>query len=113
MVFGWVGHDELAGNAGDDVLLGWTGSDTLYGHGGNDILMGEYDSNIYYGVSGADAFFVFGDKAFNQSRYDTIMDFSLEEGDVIMLGEMINGFNSGSDITKFVKLEAIGNDVML
>jgi T1SS-143 domain-containing protein len=104
MVLGWTRNDELRGNIGDDVLLGWTGDDRLAGGAGNDILMGEQDNNTLTGGSGSDMFVIFNDKDGNNNKYDTITDFNLNQGDVLVLSDVISGFGSNSNIADFVRI---------
>ena len=61
----------LRGRAGDDYLVGGSGNDTLEGGEGDDVL---------YGGSGAD-YFVISDEV----GFDLIDDFSVEDGDKIIV----------------------------
>jgi Ca2+-binding RTX toxin-like protein len=81
---GQGGNDTLIGGDGDDLLLGGSDSDSLTGGVGNDALTGG---------SNAD-FFVFSSKsAFNVANLgvDTITDFSLAGGDLIVLDQTVFG----------------------
>ena len=112
MVFGDDDNDVLSGNVGDDIILGWKGDDILYGSGGDDILMGEHGSNDLAGGSGADLFSIHDDKE-NNAMHDTIWDFSMSEGDVISLEQVISGFGFNSDINDFVRVQRVGGDSMI
>lgn len=63
-------NDSLHGLASNDVISAGKGNDFLWGHGGNDTLIGG---------AGADVF-VFS----SAGGEDTITDFNLSEGDVII-----------------------------
>jgi Ca2+-binding RTX toxin-like protein len=94
---GTEGADKLNGLAGNESLIGGLGSDTLIGGLGSDTLIGGLGSDKLTGGKGKDTF-VFsrsdfytessnGDLVFNKS-VDTITDFTLEEHDVIDLGDL-------------------------
>jgi len=73
---GGAGRDVLNGNDGDDVLNGGDGSDTLDGGAGNDTLDGGKGKNALTGGTGMDRF--------RTTRRDTVTDFSLDEGDMLI-----------------------------
>lgn len=79
ILYGAEGTDIIFGGSGDDFLIGGTGTDTLYGDLGNDILLG---NDPFTG--GADADFFYFNSIFE--GIDTILDFSSQEGDVILIG---------------------------
>ena len=107
------GNYVLSGNSGDDVIRGWLGNDTLYGARGNDVLIGAVGKNNLYGGAGADIFWIDPDKAGNDNIFDVIHDFNLDEGDVIVLNDVISGFGRNDDINDFVKLVQDGNQLLL
>jgi Ca2+-binding RTX toxin-like protein len=80
-------RENVLGNAGDNVIRGGVGSDTLNGAVGNDTLHGGEGRDQLTGGSGADAF-VF-DTAVMKTTADTILDFSLAQGDRIHLSHKI------------------------
>ncbi|MEZ9591820.1 tandem-95 repeat protein [Vibrio breoganii] len=79
ILFGQGGNDILTGGSGDDLLLGGSGDDTLFGGMGEDIMTGG---------EGADTFvWTQSDlRVFNET--DTIIDFSIANGDKIDLTEV-------------------------
>jgi Ca2+-binding RTX toxin-like protein len=92
----------VVGNTGDNVIRGGVGSDTLNGAAGNDTLHGGEGRDLLAGGAGADTF-VF-DTAVMKTTADTILDFSVAEGDRIYLSHKIfSGFGLGQlDASVFV-----------
>lgn len=99
---GGRGNDTLNGGNGDDRVEGWAGSDILLGGAGNDTLDGGFggflgigEIDTLTGGTGADDFivgtrfdsyYVDGDPITNGvNDYALITDFSLSEGDRIIL----------------------------
>lgn len=80
LVYGNLGADTCEGGAGADTLRGGQQDDVLVGGGGDDYLSGDRDSDTVTGGSGADLFHSFGD-----AGVDRVTDFSLAEGDRVML----------------------------
>ncbi|WP_445501939.1 hypothetical protein [Microvirga sp. G4-2] len=95
-------RENVVGNAGDNVIRGGVGSDTLNGAAGNDTLHGGEGRDLLTGGAGADAF-VF-DTAVMKTAADTILDFSIAEGDRICLSHKIfSGLGLGQlDASVFV-----------
>ena len=110
---GSQGHDDVSGGADNDVLFGLQGDDILYGDAGNDVLNGGEDNNLLYGGDGLDTFVMDADKAGNNDKFDTVADFNLDEGDVLSLSEVISGFDSGSDINDFVRINLDGDTAVV
>ncbi len=95
-----------------DVLYGGAGDDTLYGLFGDDILVGQAGKDKLFGGEGADRFVFEGATVFN--GVDRIEDFSLGEGDIIDISDVLTGFTSGvSDINDFVQFVADGADAVM
>jgi Ca2+-binding RTX toxin-like protein len=80
VINGQGGNDTLYGGSGNDLLRGGAGNDTLYGGSGNDSLVGGL---------GADRFSFDTGRAFdlNALGVDTIVGFSLTDGDQIVLSQ--------------------------
>lgn len=74
----WHGDDLLDGGSGNDYLSGEIGIDTLFGGDGNDTLSGGAGGDTF-DFRHAEDVLVYGD--------DTINDFSLSSGDVILLNQ--------------------------
>ncbi|MEL6479311.1 MAG: LamG-like jellyroll fold domain-containing protein [Pseudomonadota bacterium] len=51
---GGTKHDQLRGDAGDNVIMGGGAGDRLYGRSGDDVLGGEAGNDVLYGNAGAD-----------------------------------------------------------
>lgn len=105
-VVGGNADDQLAGNAGDNVLQGWNGSDTLNGAGGNDILFADAGNDTLMGGLGNDTYYL-------SELNDTISE-ALNEGyDTVnatlyayALGANVERVNSTNEFVNFV---GIGN----
>ncbi|MCD6527108.1 MAG: type I secretion C-terminal target domain-containing protein, partial [Desulfuromonas sp.] len=97
------GLDALVADPGQaSTLLGYDGNDTLTGDSGNDILVGGEGDDELTGGLGADTFiFASGE------GIDTITDFSVMEGDVLHLTDVLE-LDAGS-----VEVDVLGADVTL
>ncbi|KAA0014555.1 retention module-containing protein [Billgrantia pellis] len=95
------GQNDLYGGGGDDILVGGAGNDTLRGGEGNDTL---------FGGLGADTFvWKLGDQGEAGNAFtDTIMDFDADDGDVIDLSDILQGRDSESDISSYLRMEDDG-----
>lgn len=89
-IIGGPGDDILFGGLGDDVLEGGAGNDHLFGGDGDDILYGGAGANVLVGGAGADIFRLGTPGAYGgvlvgatevDVMPDTIVDFSIAEGD--------------------------------
>jgi Ca2+-binding RTX toxin-like protein len=99
------------GGRGDDILTGSSGNDFLVGGDGNDILVGGMGSDVLSGGQGADTFTVNTGET-GSGNADTIVDYSSVEGDKIDLQGLLDAnFNSGSDISDFVKVTQDGSNI--
>ncbi len=92
-IVGSIGNDTITGDAANNSLSGATGNDVLNGGAGNDILNGGVGSDILTGGAGNDTLtggtdadqFVY-DAHTNTAQADVVTDFSVAQGDVIILG---------------------------
>jgi Ca2+-binding RTX toxin-like protein len=112
-LYGGVGNDMLYGGSGDDDLYGGPGNDYLDGGSGNDFLVGGEGSDILIGGIGADTF-VFS--ALGGEGADTITDFSIADGDVLLLKDVLgDGDNifDADDVNVTVTAAENGSDLVL
>ena len=86
-VFGKSGNDLLIGRSGNDILLGGPGEDTLEGGIGRDRLNGGAGNDTLTGGGGIDRFIFSTNQTFQSEDLgvDTITDFSITQGDIILL----------------------------
>jgi len=90
---------------GSDLLFGGAGNDILFGQGGNDTLRGGSGNDILVGGKGADTFLW---KA-GDIGSDVIKDFSLEEKDKIDLGDLLQDYKGGDNLTNFLQVTQDGH----
>jgi T1SS-143 domain-containing protein len=104
------GDDTLVGGAGNDMLFGQEGNDTLFGGDGNDLLWGGSGNDELWGGAGADTFlFMSPDEG-----VDTIKDFSLAEGDMIDISNVLSGFDPLTDaLSSYVNVVQQGGNTLL
>ncbi len=88
-IIGGTNNDHISGGDGNDTLYGGAGSDHLFGGDGDDFLSGGIGSNGLNGGAGADIFH-FDATALDGST-DTISDFSMTDGDVIDIRDVLDG----------------------
>ena len=80
---GGTGDDRLFGLSHDDILKGKIGNDRLRGGSGQDHLYGGTGNDKLIGGSGADRFRLSKGK-------DLIKDFSMDDGDQILIAGNVN-----------------------
>jgi Ca2+-binding RTX toxin-like protein len=78
---------QLYGEGGNDTLLGKGGGDSLFGGAGNDTLDSGFGSDVLNGGAGADTFRF--SSSLGAGNVDTVQDFSVAEGDRIVLGSAV------------------------
>jgi Ca2+-binding RTX toxin-like protein len=104
------GDDTLVGGAGNDLLFGQEGNDTLFGGDGNDLLWGGSGNDQLWGGAGADTFMFTADTA----GVDTIKDFSLAEGDVLDISNILAGFDPLTDaLSDYVNVSQSGGNTIV
>ena len=74
------GNDSVSGGDGADTVYGGRDNDTLSGDAGNDRLSGDLGNDQLTGGAGADQFVIR-----NGGGADTVTDFSLAQGDRVLL----------------------------
>ncbi len=80
-VSGGEGGDRLSGSADADILRGGGGNDFIEGRGGADTLEGGTGTDVFaYGLDALDG------------TTDTILDYSVTDGDMISLGAILDSF---------------------
>ena len=94
-----------------DVLYGGEGDDTLYGLYGDDVLHGGAGADNLYGGAGSDRFTFDSVSAFD--AIDTVQDFTIAEGDIIDISDVLDGFTTSSNITDFARFVDSGADTTL
>jgi Ca2+-binding RTX toxin-like protein len=87
-ITGGSGNDDAHGGAGNDSLDGGDGTDLLYGGTGDDTLYGKAGLDTMHGGAGADTFFFETASAF--SDVDVIRDFSVADGDILDLTDILD-----------------------
>jgi Ca2+-binding RTX toxin-like protein len=113
-VTGTNGNDTITGTGGgvNDVLNGGRGNDSIFGLSGNDHLLGGRDNDLLVGGRGSDVLsggsllsngagndvdtFSFSAGHITQGAVDWIVDFSLENGDVLQF--LSSGGGQGFEI---------------
>ncbi|MDP3405167.1 MAG: calcium-binding protein [Brevundimonas sp.] len=80
IVYGNMGNDTCVGGDGADIVRGGQGDDLVYGDAGNDWLSGDRGNDTLTGGAGADIFY-----AMRETGRDRVTDFSVREGDRVML----------------------------
>ena len=98
----------IGGSAGS-TLTGSDGNDYIDGGAGNDILIGGEGDDILLGGSGGDTFtWKTGDLG-----NDVIKDFNSSEGDRIDLSDLLQGEESTSDITQFLRVDTATSTLLI
>jgi Ca2+-binding RTX toxin-like protein len=80
IVWGNLGNDTLDGGDGNDQVRGGQGDDVVRGGAGNDYVSGDRGADTITGGAGADLF-----HSFSGAGIDRVLDFSVTEGDRVML----------------------------
>jgi Ca2+-binding RTX toxin-like protein len=107
LISGRAGDDRIDGGQGNDLIDGGDGKDVLTGGSGDDLLNGGASPDSLFGGSGADMFRI----GSVTERLDTIHDFSVAEGDQLLLSDLLQGtgFNP-AQAEKWLKFETADLD---
>ncbi|MBE2166817.1 VCBS domain-containing protein, partial [Cobetia sp. 2AS1] len=108
---GGEGSDRLEGGSGNDTLRGGTGNDILSGGEGDDLLVGGAGNDILTGGDGADTFQWLSGHDINSEggmATDTITDFSVADGDVIDLSDLLQSNEDADTLSSFLHFESDG-----
>jgi serralysin len=104
--------ENLRGTNQADRLIGDSANNTLEGGAGNDLLNGGAGSDVLVGGSGADQFFF--TTALGTNNVDTVKDFSVLEGDKLLLDDAVFAQLTGkSNLANHFRLStqaAVGGD---
>jgi len=94
LVYGNLGADTCNGDDGNDIVRGGQDNDVVSGGNGDDFVSGDKGDDTMTGGAGADVFHTFGD-----AGIDRVLDFSLAQGDRVMLdpGTQFTVSQSGAD----------------
>jgi len=99
-----VNIEGLSGSIFDDRLIGNASANSLYGEFGDDTLSGGAGSDLFGWNSTSDGL-------------DLITDFQVGQvdlgGDVLHIGNVIEGFSGGSDINDFLRIVLSGGQTVL
>lgn len=104
-----ISIENITGSDYDDDITGSDGGNKLYAGSGDDLIYGGAGNDTLYGENGADTF-IYG--AIDTIGYiDTIDDFSLSEGDMLDLSDVISSYDPVTDaITDFIQITDSGNN---
>lgn len=106
---GTTASETMTGSSSSQTLNGMGGDDVIYGYDGNDVIYGGSGIDFLFGGNGADTF-AFSDIA----DIDHIHDFSLAEGDMIDLSDVLVGYDPITDaINDFIMITAQGSDTII
>jgi hypothetical protein len=113
-LYGGAGNDSIDGGGGNDTLYGGSGDDSLIGGSGNDTLIGGAGNDTLTGGTGADTFvWNAGDQGTLASpAVDTVMDFSMAEGDKINLSALLPS-GAVSNPQNYLQFSTNGSDTVL
>ncbi|WP_282042087.1 retention module-containing protein [Halomonas alimentaria] len=97
------------------VITGTVESDTLYGTEGDDTLAGGAGDDTLSGDAGADTFdWNLSDEGDAESpSLDTVTDFSVGEGDMLDISDMLSGMPDGADLSSFIQAAPSDSGTML
>jgi Ca2+-binding RTX toxin-like protein len=95
----------ITGTTGDDILVGTANSDVIVGGAGNDTLTGGAGADVFKWELGNDG-------AVGAPAADIITDFSVAEGDVLDLKDLLIGENAGN-LTNFLHFEESGANTIV
>jgi Ca2+-binding RTX toxin-like protein len=96
--------------ASNGTVLGTAGADTLSGSAADDVVVGGQGADVLAGGDGGDTF-VF--RSGDLGTVDTISDFSMESGDVLAIGALLDGYTAGADLGQYVSLHETAAGTMV
>ncbi len=99
----------IIGGSASSTLTGGAGNDYIDGGAGNDFLIGGEGDDILLGGSGADTFVWQA----GHSGNDVIKDFNSSAGDRIDLRDLLQGEESTSDITQYLRVDTATSTLLI
>jgi hypothetical protein len=100
---GYGSNNTINGDGVDNIIFGAGGSDTLSGGLGSDTLIGGQDSDTFVWASG-DA----------DGSIDTITDFSIADGEVLDLADLLSGeTQTSASLDDFLTITSDGTDTTI
>lgn len=97
---------------GDQNLSGTIGVDVIYGLDGDDVITGGEGRDVLFGGTGADTFVFEGGAALTE--FDVVSDFSMTDGDVLDLTDIVTGFQGGiSNIADYISFSEAGGNTFV
>jgi Ca2+-binding RTX toxin-like protein len=99
----------IIGGSASSTLTGGDGNDYIDGGAGNDILIGGEGDDILFGGSSADTFVWQA----GHSGNDVIKDFNSSQGDRIDLRDLLQGEESTSDITQYLRVDTATSTLLI
>jgi Ca2+-binding RTX toxin-like protein len=96
---GDTGANTIQGGAGNDVISADSGIDIIYGGADDDTLTGGGDADTFVWLSG-------------ETGADTITDFSMSDGDVLSLADLLVG-EDATNLDSYLQFSTSGSDVLL
>ncbi|MDP5460761.1 type I secretion C-terminal target domain-containing protein, partial [Alishewanella sp. SMS8] len=114
LINAYGGNDVINAGAGNDVIYGGQGNDTINAGSGNDVLFGGVGNDTLIGGEGADVFaWQLGDQGSSSAAaFDVIKDFSMAQGDVIDLRDLLQGENS-DNITNYLSFSTVDGNTTI
>ena len=104
--------EAIIGSNHDDTIVGGSGSNFYKGEAGDDQLTGGSNVDQLFGGSGADRFIF--DTATAFANVDKVEDFSLAQGDILDVSDLLIGYDPSTDaITDFVQITDNGTHSFL
>ena len=107
ILFGNYVSDTIFGRDGNDFIDGQNGRDKIFGGPGNDVIYGGRGIDMLHGEEGADIFVLKYEVKYNadrggQSQPDHILDYRIQDGDLLDLTHLTNTVDNVIAETIFV-----------
>ncbi|HSV77930.1 MAG TPA: Ig-like domain-containing protein, partial [Ramlibacter sp.] len=96
--------------ASNGTVLGTAEADTLSGSAAADVVVGGQGADALAGGDGGDTF-VF--RSGELGTVDTITDFSADDGDMLAIGALLDGYAAGADLGQYVSLHETADGTLV